>query len=118
MNTADYKCFKLHSDSTLKHLTKDELISYIHMLHHNWGACDESYYNVMNLAKELQKELDNPPLKFEDLIEGMWVWDNKHKEYAYLVLACGEYIHLEYIKNLISDCKFEDNRFYRVEVKQ
>jgi len=35
MNTADFKHFKLHNDSTLKSMTKDELIGYIHMLYHN-----------------------------------------------------------------------------------
>lgn len=116
MNTADFKYFKLHSDSTLKRLTKDELISYIHMLHHNWGACDWSYYNVMIQVKKLQKELDNPPLKLDELRDCMWVWDDKHKEYAYICLVCGDYPHLEYIKGWISDGKFEDNRFYRREV--
>jgi hypothetical protein len=56
MNTDGFKHFKLHSDSTLKSLKKDELISYIHMLYHNWGACDESYYNVMVYAETLQQK--------------------------------------------------------------
>lgn len=55
-NTAEFKHFKLHSDSTLKSFKKDELIDYIHMLYHNWGTCDESYYNAMNYAKKLQEE--------------------------------------------------------------
>ena len=55
MNTDDFKHFKLHSDSTLKSLKKDELISYIHMLYHNWGACDESFCNVMEYAETLQR---------------------------------------------------------------
>lgn len=58
MNTAEFKHFKLHSDSTLNAMTKVELISYIHMLYHNWAACDESYYNVMQHAKLLDKALD------------------------------------------------------------
>lgn len=53
-NTDEFQHFKLHSDSTLKSLKKDELISYIHMLYHNWSATDESYYNVMAYAKKLQ----------------------------------------------------------------
>lgn len=52
MNTDSFKHFKLHSDSTLKILTKDELISYIHMLHHNWGVCDEQLYNVMKYSNK------------------------------------------------------------------
>lgn len=66
MNTADFKHFKLHSNSTLKSMTKEELISYIHMLHYNWGACDESYYNVMQYAKLLDKALDKACEKLRD----------------------------------------------------
>lgn len=56
MNTDGFKHFKLHSDSTLKSLKKDELISYIRMLYHNWGVTDEAYYNVMQYAEKLQQE--------------------------------------------------------------
>ena len=41
MNSAEFKAFHLHSDSTLKRMTKDELIDYIHVLHHNWKVTDE-----------------------------------------------------------------------------
>lgn len=58
LNTIGFKHFKLHGDSTLKSLKKDELISYIHMLYHNWQATDEAFYNVMEHARKLQKELD------------------------------------------------------------
>lgn len=68
MNTDEFKHFKLHSDSTLKSLKKDELISYIHMLYHNWGACDESYYNVMAYANMLDKALDKACKHIEFII--------------------------------------------------
>lgn len=32
----------------------------------------------LNLLQEL---VDNPPLKFENLKEGMWIWDDKNKIY-------------------------------------
>ncbi len=63
MNTDEFKHFKLHSDSALKSLTKDELISYIHMLYHNWGVSDESYYNVMEYAKQLQQQCQWIPVE-------------------------------------------------------
>lgn len=69
MNTAEFKHFKLHSDSTLKALKKDELISYIHMLYHNWCISDESYYNVMEYAKQLQQQCQWIPVE-ERLPEG------------------------------------------------
>lgn len=67
--------------------------------------------------KLIQEHFDNPPLKFEDLKEGMWVWDNKEKEYAYIYFIGGEYPHLNYINGVIYDSKFEENRFYRREVQ-
>lgn len=45
-NTDEFQHFKLHSDSTLKSLKKDELISYIKMVYHNWDVCDENLKNV------------------------------------------------------------------------
>lgn len=52
-NTSEFKHFKLHSDSTLKNLTKNELIDYIKMLYNNWGVADEQLKNCINKAKEL-----------------------------------------------------------------
>ena len=45
----------LNSDGTLKSMTKEELIDYIHMLYHNWKVTDEAYMNVMELARKLSK---------------------------------------------------------------
>lgn len=50
MNTDEFKHFKLHSDSTLKSMKKDELIEYIHMLHHNWSATDDQLRNAIKYA--------------------------------------------------------------------
>lgn len=47
-NTDEFQHFKLHSDSTLKSLKKDELISYIKMVYHNWDVCDENLKNIAN----------------------------------------------------------------------
>lgn len=89
MNTDEFKHFKLHSDSTLKKLTKDELISYIHMLYHNWGATDEAYNNVMAYADKLDKALDNACGKLEH--------DNEKEGecpaglYAFVPQCCNDY---------------------------
>lgn len=66
MNTAEFKHFKLYSDNILKKMNKDELIDYIHILHHNWGCTYESYFNVVNRAKDLQNKLDNIQQKVTD----------------------------------------------------
>lgn len=142
-NTEEYKHFKLHSDSTLKNLTKVELIDYIKMLYHNWGVADEQLKRVIDKAKELSDSNDelertihsldcelsdvyNPkPYKFEELKPNMWVWDNVAKECLYVVrpfittgvrvkyFTCLGIWNLEKIKKL--NIKFEENRFFPVQ---
>jgi len=41
------------------------------------ASCDE--YKV--IEKLINEHFDNPPLKFGDLKEGMWVWDDREKKY-------------------------------------
>ena len=53
-NTSEFKHFKLHSDSTLKNLTKVELIDYIKMLYHNWGITDEQLKNCIDANTKLK----------------------------------------------------------------
>ena len=57
-NTSEFKHFKLHSDSTLKNLTKVELIDYIKMLYYNWGVTDEQLKRVIDKTKELNYSND------------------------------------------------------------
>lgn len=116
-NTEEYKHFKLHSDSSLKNLTKVELIDYIKMLYHNWGVADEQLKNCIDKAKELSdsnNELErtihsldcelsdvyNPkPYKFEDLKVGMWVLDRKPE--------CEEFTFIKITRILSeSDCEY------------
>ena len=133
-NTSEFKHFKLHSDSSLKNLTKVELIDYIKMLYNNWGVTDEQLKNCIDKAKELSDSNDElrrqlyfcEPYKFEDLKPNMWVWDNVAKECLYVVrpfittgvrvkyFTClGLYNSLEAIKKL--NMKFEENRFFPVQ---
>lgn len=143
-NTSEFKHFKLHNDSSLKNLTKVELIDYIKMLYHNWGVADEQLKNCIDKAKELSDSNDelertiysldcelndvyNPkPYKFEDLKPNMWVWDNGSKECLYVIKPfVGSFTGVKYFtclgiyKNLEEirklDIKFEENRFFPVE---
>ena len=59
LNSLGFKNFKLHADSTLKRLTKDELVSYIHMLHHNWSVTDEQVCNAIEANKKLDRQNDD-----------------------------------------------------------
>lgn len=55
-NTEEYKHFKLHSYSTLKNQTKEELIDYIKMLYHNWKICDEQLKNCIDENTKLKEK--------------------------------------------------------------
>lgn len=139
-NTGEYEHFKLHSASTLKNQTKEELIDYIKMLYHNWGVADEQLKRVIDKAKELSDSNDelertihsldcelsdvyNPkPYKFEDLKPNMWVWDDLIKECVQLdedcfepnnvilILMRGNYGYRESTRIF-----FEENRFFPVQ---
>lgn len=132
-NTSEFKHFKLHSDSALKNLTKNELIDYIKMLYHNWGVADEQLKNCINKAKKLSDSNDelertihsldcelsdvyNPkPYKFEDLKPNMWVYDGIEKLICQIGLISKNAIHREYVDGTISDSPFEENRFFPVQ---
>lgn len=80
----------------------------------------------------LKEDNDNPPLKFEELKEDTWVWDNKYKTYYVIKkIGKGKSIFARYNRFVVNeftdeleeaDCgwmgSFEENRFYRKEVKE
>lgn len=90
----------------------------------------ESYTNEFELRKELEFELYdlklNLPLKFEELKEGMWVWDNKIKEYIFIFepLNWKPIKGLRYANQVIYYSAegyytdFEENRFFRNQVEE
>ena len=89
----------------------------------SYGAMNGVRKDLDILNKLIHEHFSNPPLKFEELKENMWVWDNKRKvklliaycysedDMGYYNLSNPEdykYIHIE----------FEENRFYRKEVQE
>lgn len=79
------------------------------------------------IDEEIKKLIVPEPYKFEDLKPNMWVWDNVAKECLYVVRPfvgsftgakyfsyLGIYKNLEEIKKL--DIKFEENRFFPVQM--
>ena len=129
-NTSEFKHFKLHSDSSLKNLTKVELIDYIKMLYHNWGVTDEKLKRVIDKAKELSDSNDElrrhlyfiEPYKFEDLKPNMWVWDDLIKKCVQLDEDCFEpnnviliLMHGNYGYRESTRTFFEENRFFPVQ---
>lgn len=83
--------------------------------------CDE-------YGRELDILKNNPPLKFDELKEGMWIWDDIDKEYRKVygkwIYSGDEYFMKKGCKVVfISEDEYfyliyEPNRFYRKEVVQ
>ena len=107
-------------------MTKDEYLYALASVKMDGDYCDEKQYYV--LQKLIEEHFDNPPLKFEDLHEGMWVWDEKNKIYNLIYekrINCAKEKEIEFqwempdreCQNFITDV-YEENRFYRREVQQ
>ena len=67
---------------------------------------------IDTLIELIHEHFSNPPLKFEELKAGMWVWDNKEKRYSKIESFAGIQI---YFYDYTDD--FEENRFYRKQVE-
>lgn len=79
---------------------------------------DEYITGLRNYITQIEREFkDNPPLKFEELHEGMWVWDNNDNKYNKIIEINNDVINFYYVTNSPTrfTCKFEENRFYRYE---
>lgn len=71
------------------------------------------------LDKLIEEHFSNPPLKFEELKEGMWVWDNKDKAYMKIESVCDKdwvWLYIDSSEREHIDELYEPNRFYRKEV--
>lgn len=86
---------------------------------------DDKYLDMREPLDQLIKEhFDNPPLKFNELEEGMWVWDTKTSCYIYIFkplnwnpvqgIRYASYRIMHSAYGYYTD--FEENRFYRREV--
>ena len=85
----------------------------------------ETYKAIHQQLKELgwlDENFDNPPLNFEEIKPGMWVWVNDmkiyrqvHRTYVREVDDFGIEIEMVQVGGL--HLGFEENRFYRKEVK-
>ena len=63
-------------------LTKEECLDALNNLRANSELVSCCTMNRVKVLKQLINEhFDNSPLKFEELKEGMWVWDNNFKSY-------------------------------------
>ena len=105
-------------------LTKEECIEAYNNLNFKLCELEEKetgvdvyclYDEDLEKFKELINEhFENPPLRFEELQKGMWVWDNKEKRYSHIVSFAG--ICQIYFYDYTVD--FEEERFFRMQVEE
>ena len=102
-------------------MTKEECLKALETLQDkylNFDVVDE----LICFKSLIEEHFDNPPLKFEELEVGMWVWDNKEKMY---IKSCNNFDTEENGKGIrvqmgfdLVRIKFEENRFYRKQVEE
>lgn len=115
-NTEEYKHFKLHSASTLKNQTKEELIDYIKMLYHNWGVCDEQLAHSLNAYNNLEEKYKSIDFTLDKQFEHI-------EEIEKILDVCGIVAIKKRVKELtnIKPYKFEDLKedmwVYDIKVK-
>lgn len=87
-----------------------------------WGELTPSGLRVVikagqHNAKQLNELRSNQPLKFQDLKEGMWVWDDRLKA-CFLIKAIKPNTHwniviyANYLTDTFEKIEFEEGRFY------
>lgn len=87
------------------------------------GKAKEDYHTLKSLIEE---HFSNQPLKFEELKEGMWVWDSQLKWFFRISICNVKIENFEYIKLFKVEkyeggsmlMFYEPNRFYRKQVKE
>lgn len=115
-NTSEFKHFKPHSDSSLKNLTKKELIDYINMLYHNWGVCDEQLAHSLNAYNNLEEKYKSIDFTLDKQFEHI-------EEIEKILDVCGIVAIKKRVKELtnIEPYKFEDLKedmwVYDIKVK-
>lgn len=77
----------------------------------------------INVMQELMYEhFDNQPLEWEELKQGMWIWDNVRKEWVKVESQRETYTKIVECWvigwALLKTYEFEPNRFYRKEVQE
>ncbi len=86
-----------------------------------WNGAFESTTIFKTFEQLINKHFNNPPLKFEELEEDMWVWDNKNHSWLKVIGFYGFNIHVQFgIGIHKNDCyvEYEENRFYRKQVEE
>ena len=74
----------------------------------------------IELRKQLKEHIDNPPLRFDELEEGMWIYDKLCDEYMLVYAVIGNYADVPNQINVkrFGYIDFTENRFYRKRVEE
>ena len=127
MATKD-KCMKaldcLADDDKMDELAQKFSMDDDYTSHVNYEIARKWCYD--KLKQCIDEHFSNPPLQFEELKEGMWVWDNQLKWFFRVVLCdvkvqgC-ESLKMFKVKKYEGGSMlmiYEPNRFYRKEVQE
>lgn len=109
-------------------LTKSECVEAYEILYGNYKITEENKddfeYACEILERLIDEHFDNPPLKYEELKAGMWVWNNYSKRYMLIdfiredVLVADELQYDPKENEYDYEVQYEPNRFYRKEVQE
>lgn len=117
-------------------LTREKYDLALHSLYECANNCDVAYVGSKNskcnrefyiLDELIEEHFDNPPLKFEELEEGMWVWDkdfNRFGEWLKILIVKINDHDEKIIKavcvgtNEIMIRSYKKDRFYRKQVEE
>lgn len=112
-----YKLIKKYFELKEKY---SKILDDVHDYHYKVHAMKMTIRNLckhfgVESEKELQNIYLNKPYKFEDLKEGMWVWDNKEKICCQIndILSFGK-LSVNYHYETVLE--FEENRFFPVQM--
>lgn len=76
------------------------------------------YPDEISEIREMVNASSNLPLAFEDLKEGMWVWDNLRKRYYQIKEAYDFRIyHTSWMDGILPE-EYDKDRFYRKQVEE
>lgn len=77
-----------------------------------------NFNNIANNINDINYKLwlENPPLKFEELKAGDWVWDNKIKQYYQISCVFKDNREMATYGVMNGFVLYEENRYYRKQV--
>lgn len=86
-------------------LSKEESLKKAKELSYGWHVGDNEFVPLKDVNKLIREIYSIKPYKYEDLKEGMWVWDNENKEVIYIDFIKRNRIYFY-------TCKYDDGLFY------